>query len=70
MSTHAERPIWSKVWGEEDLAELKALNRDLDGDRAEIGSAIGTTRDEADRLLNSLTGRTPAQARRALLGLA
>jgi len=55
------------AWTLDLLVQLKALNRDLDGDRREIGLATGLMIRDLDVALDALTGRTPAQGLDALI---
>mgnify|MGYP001301501205 CR=1 FL=1 len=55
------------AWTLDLLVGLKALNRDLDGDRREIGLATGLMVRDVDVALDALTGRTPSQALDALI---
>ena len=56
------RPAWRVA----DLVELRLVLRDLDGDVGEAALAMGRDRQDVDRALWSLVGRTPLEARAEL----
>jgi hypothetical protein len=59
-------PYRAKVWTADELAELRALQRDFAGDARESAIALGRALGDVNRALDALLGRTPEAAALAL----